>query len=435
MDSGAGAGGRENSAVGRKGPVRQMDSSVGSGGQDGSAVSKRGLTRKSSSASSLNTSGTQESSFEALNLSRVKSLKATVERHSDIISKLMLSSKESLEKRTTIESAFRACRDAFMEISTVFTYMLEERMSSNNLTVEDVKAVVEEVMEVTRGAADERRETARSYASVVGPSKTEVRVPGGTAIETQNTTSFLIVPDDGSSSKFASAQEIRETMSKVFRPADCGLRINKLTLMKSGGVRVVAQSPDLDKVRAHPGLAKAGLKIKTNDKLNPRLIVHGVPTDMTTEEIKEELVAQNLDDDVADQIKVVYRFKPKQDKRTSGCILEVSPEVRMTLLERGRVFLRYSACSMADHIRLVQCYKCLSFGHFAANCKDKSFCGHCAGSHETKDCKARNAQPKCINCVRLNGPQTDVAHSAFDSAKCPIMLRKIKDRTSFINYG
>lgn len=202
-----------------------------------------------------------------------------------------------------------------------------------------------------------------------------MRVSGGTAIEAPNTTSFLIVPDESSSSKYVSAQDIKETMSRVFRPADCGLRVNKLMLMKSGGVRVVAQSPDLDRVRAHSGLAEAGLKIKTNEKLNLRLIVHGVFTEMNLEEIKKEHIVQNLEDDAADQIKVIYWFKPRQDKQTSGCILEVSPEVRKILLERGRVYLRYAACSLADHIRIVQCFKCLSFGYFAADCKEFRFVG------------------------------------------------------------
>ena len=156
---------------------------------------------------------------------------------------------------------------------------------------------------------------------------------------------------------------------------------------------------------------------------------------MTTEEIKKELVAQNLEEDVAEQIKIVYRFKPKQDRRTSSCILEVSPAVRRTLLERGRVYLRYSACSLADHIRIVQCFKCLSFGHFAAECKDRASCGHCAAAHEMKECKVRNAQPKCANCERLFGPQGDLVHSAMDAAKCSVLLKRIKDRTVFINYG
>ena len=168
MDSGVGASGRVNSGAGRKGLVTQTDRGVDIGGQDDSGVERRGLTRQSHSSSSLNNSSMQESSFEALNLSRVNALKATVESHSDLISKLMLSSKESLEKRTTIESAFRACRDAFMEVSAVFTFMLEERMSSNSLSVEDVKTAVNEVMEATRSAGNERCKTARFFASVVG---------------------------------------------------------------------------------------------------------------------------------------------------------------------------------------------------------------------------------------------------------------------------
>lgn len=52
-----------------------------------------------------------------MNTSRVNALRTSVQRHSDAVSKLLLFSKETLDRRATIESAFRACRDAFMEVS------------------------------------------------------------------------------------------------------------------------------------------------------------------------------------------------------------------------------------------------------------------------------------------------------------------------------
>ncbi|KMQ86751.1 reverse transcriptase [Lasius niger] len=77
-----------------------------------------------------------------------------------------------------------------------------------------------------------------------------------------------------------------------------------------------------------------------------------------------------------------------------SCVIEVKPEVRKVLLERGRIFLRYAACALADHVRIVQCFKCLSFGHYAANCKGKPSCGHCTGEHEMKDCRSRDSKPR-----------------------------------------
>lgn len=108
--------------------------------------------------------------------------------------------------------------------------------------------------------------------------------------------------------------------------------------------------------------------------------------------------------------------------------------MRKILLERGRLYLRYAVCSLADYIRIVQCFKCLFFGNFAADCKGKSACGYCA-AHEMRECKIRDAQSKCVNCERRFGPQSDLAHSAMNAVRCPLLLRRIKDRTALINYG
>lgn len=113
-----------------------MENGAGAGGQKGSGVGTRGLTRQSNSASNLNT-GISERSFEVLNASRVNALRATVDRHSDTVSKLLLASKESLEKKAIIEAAFRACRDAFMEVSTVLVNLLDERSATANLSMAD----------------------------------------------------------------------------------------------------------------------------------------------------------------------------------------------------------------------------------------------------------------------------------------------------------
>lgn len=99
-------------------------------------------------------------------------------------------------------------------------------------------------------------------------------------------------------------------MCKVFGPADCGLKIKRLAYARDNGIRIEALSPDIEKIKAHPGLADAGFMVRENTKSNPRLIVHGVPAEMTAEEIRSELVAQNLRVDFAGDLKVVYVFTP-----------------------------------------------------------------------------------------------------------------------------
>lgn len=70
-----------------------MDAGVGAGGQNDNGVGRRELTRQSSSASLLNSSGMSErTNIDVINSSRVNALRATVQRHSDAVSRQLLTS-------------------------------------------------------------------------------------------------------------------------------------------------------------------------------------------------------------------------------------------------------------------------------------------------------------------------------------------------------
>ncbi|KMQ92761.1 putative 50 kda protein in type i retrotransposable element r1dm [Lasius niger] len=263
----------------------------------------------------------------------------------------------------------------------------------------------------------------------------EVRVSGGPTVELTDTTSFIVAPGHKHVTKYDSSQATKDVLCRVLRPSDCGLRVNRVSLTRGNGVKIEAFSPDMDRIKAHPGLAAAGLVVQENIKLNPRLIMHGIPADMSAEEIKTELAAQNLSGEHCNDIKVIYVFPPKKDRHTKGCVLEVAPIIRKTLLDCGRVFLRYAVCSVADHVRILQCYRCLQFGHMAKTRKSKPACGHCAGDHEMKDCPKRQVSPACLNCIQNKNFSGDTAHSAMDSKRYPILGRKIKVKIADTNYG
>lgn len=271
------------------------------------------------------------------------------------------------------------------------------------------------------------------YASVASTSRTEVCVAGGPTVRLPGTSSIVISPDNEHIDKYTTSQETKEMLCKVFKPSNCGLRVKRISLAGNRDVRIEAFSPDIERIRAHQGLVKAGLKVEENPKVNPRLIVHGIPMDMTADDIKNELIAQNLEQDDGKNLKVVYKYPPKKNVRYTSCVLEVTPAIRNVLLDGGRVFLRYAACNVADYIRVLQCYKCLQFGHIAVDCKSNPACGHCAGEHELRDCKKKNQSPVCLNCKQIKTHNID--HEATDSKKCAIIGRRIRDRMVNINYG
>ncbi|CAL1672474.1 unnamed protein product [Lasius platythorax] len=66
-------------------------------------------------------------------------------RHSEAAYRVLLSSREKLDKREEIEATFRVCRDAFLEVSAVLLDMLEAR-SNTYVSVDDVRCAVFEAL-------------------------------------------------------------------------------------------------------------------------------------------------------------------------------------------------------------------------------------------------------------------------------------------------
>ncbi|EFN82708.1 Uncharacterized 50 kDa protein in type I retrotransposable element R1DM, partial [Harpegnathos saltator] len=204
-----------------------------------------------------------------------------------------------------------------------------------------------------------------------------------------------------------------------------GLKVDKMIPGRNGSVRIVAASEEIDKIKNSAALNGTGLVAGQFDKMNPRLIVRGVPANMDRTTFVQCLVKQNLDDTNEDDVKVIYWF-PIIDRKSTSVIIEVSPDLRKRLLSRDRVYLDWSSCNITDYVRITQCFRCLSVGHIAKDCRAREdVCGHCGDSHESRSCKDR-AKPKCHNCTLARCSSVD--HSAFDSRRCPMLQRHVKER-------
>lgn len=128
----------------------------------------------------------------------------------------------------------RSINDAFSLFLSLFlvSKLLGERTMSTNLTTDDVKRVLEEVLVKNCDSFDSRNNDnraglagaqPRSYASAVGSAGTRVRVSRGPTVELTGSISFLVVPDEKCGSKYTSSQVTKDTFHKVFKPLECGL--------------------------------------------------------------------------------------------------------------------------------------------------------------------------------------------------------------------
>ncbi|GBP98227.1 hypothetical protein EVAR_62933_1 [Eumeta japonica] len=119
---------------------------------------------------------------------------------------------------------------------------------------------------------------------------------------------------------------------------------------------------------------------------------------------------------------VCYRRRARNDLECHP-VLEVSPELYHRLIKAGFVYVGLQRRPVWDQSPLVQCSRCLGYGHGKRFCKEVSErCAHCGGEHTGVTCRARKdgEPPKCVNCTKAGCE--DTAHGAF-SSECGVRAK------------
>lgn len=231
-----------------------------------------------------------------LNASKIRALRLSLDKHHDNVAKILVSSKDSVETKTTIESAFRACKGAFVEVSAILLNVIEEgtmqmdtsesikRIMSD--TLNDFKHDIMSSVEKSNRAACSGACKGSSYAEVVRRSEPSARMKDGMSLE-EPTTNFFITPSEEVRDGVGFSQTTKDTVCKILKPADCTLKVKRISLAPKNGIKIEAISPDLEKIKKWPALEKAGLRVSEQIKYNPTLIVYGIPKDMSATDIKK----------------------------------------------------------------------------------------------------------------------------------------------------
>lgn len=176
-----------------------------------------------------------------------------------------------------------------------------------------------------------------------------------------------------------------------------------------------------------------GLSAATQSLKNPLLKFAGVTNDLTDAKIIEAITNQNksLLGELARtelDLKIVRRATGRIPE-VSNVIAQVSPALWSCLRDQ-KVRIGFQIIPTYDQTPVIQCYRCLEFGHVARFCKNEVVCGYCAGSHDTRNCAKREEYPVCKTC---NNHQRDSCHPAYSSL-CPEWQKWDKLARSSTNY-
>lgn len=152
------------------------------------------------------------------------------------------------------------------------------------------------------------------------------------------------------------------------------------------------------------------------------------------DEILAQIIEQNLWlPKVGLKIEARYQVTTKEGEH-DNIILSSNLGTHQQLIKRGAVIFGFSSCKVFEYVNIIQCFRCLRFGHFARECKNGPRCQLCTQNHEKKDCKAEVVISKCVNCTqsnRANGTTFSTRHRSSDE-RCPVRIQRINGLKTFL---
>lgn len=251
------------------------------------------------------------------------------------------------------------------------------------------------------------------------PATTYAKVTAKLPPPKPNHTLIISSPDPQNTS-----DKVIEKIRDVLDTKATGARVDQVRKGRNQKVIIrCSTKEDLDLVHKRVMLDK-NLKAEIAKAGNPQIIIKDVLSYLKDSEIVENLFVQNKHllngiNTKESMMRVKYR---KRARNPHEChpIIELSPQLYQRFMEAEKVYIGLQRRPVADHSPLVQCTKCLGFGHTKKICREKSdLCSHCGEAHSWEQCNKRieGKPPLCINCAEAKTKGTDQNHNAF-SMEC-----------------
>lgn len=219
--------------------------------------------------------------------------------------------------------------------------------------------------------------------------------------------------------------EVLEKIRKTLDAKEGWVKVERIRKAKDRKVIIGFETTEeREKAKNKMEQESAHLSVEEMKNRDPLLILRDVLKINTDEDIVRALKNQNRDvfqgfDAEEDRIEVKYKRKAR-NPLTCHVVVGVSPKVWNLAIGKGRLHIDLQQIRVEDQSPLVQCTRCLGYGHSKRFCKEpEDLCSHCGGPHLSVECPSRTAgeTPTCRNCIVAKFSST--SHNAF-SNDCPV---------------
>ena len=234
-----------------------------------------------------------------------------------------------------------------------------------------------------------------------------------------------------------SSEKTKQLIKTNINPMEMKVGINSFKSLREGRVLIQTSSKeDLEKLRSSI-TNKCGEHVEVHmPKLrNPRLIIYNIPEDISAENAAARIIEQNSDLGLNDiDIQGKFCYTSKYNKK--NLVIEACSQARKELL-KTKLKLGWQICKVQDYLVPTRCFKCSRYNHRHRDCTGTLACPLCAGDHSMKECKAPNAEHKCINCITYNkyhqSHKISEKHSSLDK-NCPSLQAVLKKYVQNTDY-
>ena len=192
-------------------------------------------------------------------------------------------------------------------------------------------------------------------------------------------------------------------------------------------------------------------RTKEQKKLDPKLTISDLDSEIITKDILEQKLLQKNDflkhEKEVNGERLTVLFLGKDHRGNLEGVIQVSVGMREAIRRNeDRLCVGLQRHSVRDRIHVIQCFHCQGYGHKTGSpyCKLKDvkegICFFCAGSHSTRDCRRKKNKEtdkvKCVNCSNSksrNEREKSCTHRANDTL-CPFYVRE-KERIMARTHG
>lgn len=213
----------------------------------------------------------------------------------------------------------------------------------------------------------------------------------------------------------------------------CGLRN-----IKSGGILINCES------KTSTIKAKQIIEEKLGDKFEvqlpdikkPRIKIKNIDEEISETGFVNELKEKNhCLKNLSIELKKVINRKIGRNQTINDVVIEVDSECFDLMMKRKKIIYGWKECDVVEHVYIKRCFKCCGFGHESKECKNKQACPKCSGEHKRSECN--NVAIECVNCKIMSQKfnlKLDVNHHAY-SFKCKILEKRINQLKNHIQYN